>query len=425
VIRFVRKLFTGVVKRPGQFLLVLGLLVLIGVSAFIVLNYFRGRSLAASARQATEKRDFARAYRDLRDYLEIHPKDPEMQFLAGRTARRARCYPEALAHLTRAEELGWASESVSLERILLRTQQGGLEDRGRILIRQADAGHPDAALILEALIQGDLAAGRLDEALAALERLLKLQPENGQGWLWYAEVHTHMARPEHALKASARALELLGDDDQARLQYARALLTLNRHSDALPYFERLAERRPDDPNVLVGLVACRRQLGQAALALQPAEALLARADRLPPHLRVQALLECGRVALGRGERAKAESHLRGALALDPNHQEALFALAGCLEHLDKKEEAAALRARHKRIEKINREMLEVVRRIGADPSNLELRCRAGELAFEAGHAAHARVWLHSVLRIDPAHAQALKLLQDQAQKTGKGPANPR
>jgi tetratricopeptide (TPR) repeat protein len=386
--------------------------------AAIVFNYFRGWSLLESAQRAIERRDFAQAYRDLHDYLQINSGDGEMQFLAGRTARRAKSYSEALTHLARAEELGWVPESVALERALLRAQQGDLDGIEEPLQQQVAAKHPDAALILEALIEGYLVTFRPDSAKLALVRLLELEPNNGQAWLWRGLLLAQLQRPEEAVKAYQRGLELLEEDEQGSLQYAYVLLSLGRHRDALPHFERLAQRLPDRPDVLLGLAACRRQLGQGALARPTVERLVARADRLPAHLQAQAFLECGRLAYDAGDLATAETYLRRAETLDPNHQEGLFALASCLQARGKAEEAAELRLRHARLEKLNLELTTVVRQISSNPADVELRCRAGVIALKAGQFQQAQLWLRSVLRTNPAHAGALKALKELDQKTG-------
>lgn len=178
-----------------------------------------------------------------------------------------------------------------------------------------------------------LAAARLDEAgrsITELKRAAELLPELPQPHAWLAELYSGKDRTELAAGEYAQALErnpldvdtlvklgklrlerggqpaqsleplsqaaaLSPDDDSLALLLARAELASDKPDAARPILERLAERRPEDAEVLLRLAALlfddrsrtagdgRRELGhrvetllEKVLALQPDNAAASR-----------------------------------------------------------------------------------------------------------------------------------------------------
>jgi tetratricopeptide (TPR) repeat protein len=402
-------------------LLGLVMLVPIGFGVFVVVNHFRADSLLGSAQKAIAKRDFLRAYDDLKAYLELQPSNAEIQFLAGRTARRCRAYAASLEHLERAEKLGWGRGGIILERTLLHAQKGELQSIEGNLQKLVDGEHPESVLILEALIEGYLQTHQLEGAFPALDRLLKREPNHAQGLLWRGWALAHIQRWDEARVSYRRALEILGDNDLARTQYAEVLLTMNQFPEALGHYERLARRKPWDVAVRLGLAACYRGLGRSPEALSAVEALLAQSSTLTVRQRVQALAERAKLALEADDLERAERAFREALTLQPYDRELLFLLANCLEQRGQTKEAAVFRARHAAAEADNKEMYMLIQQIARKPDDLELRYRAGVIALKAGNDNDGLRWLRSVLYFNPGHSGALEALQAyEARKQARG-----
>ncbi len=92
--------------------------------------------------------------------------------------------------------------------------------------------------------------GRYDEALAALDRALELRPDdpvtlNNRGWALDG-----LDRYDEALAALDRALELAPDDPVMLSNRGRALDGLGRYDEALAALDRALELRPDNPVTL-------------------------------------------------------------------------------------------------------------------------------------------------------------------------------
>ena len=134
-----------------------------------------------------------------------------------------------------------------------------------------------------------LAAARLDEAgraVTELKRAAELQPDLPQPHAWLAEVYAAKERPDLAMAEYSLAMErnpldgeslrrlgelrasrgvsgaletlrqaalLLPEDDGLQLEVARAEIAARQPIPAKARLERLSERRPDDPEVLLRL----------------------------------------------------------------------------------------------------------------------------------------------------------------------------
>ncbi len=177
-----------------------------------------------------------------------------------------------------------------------------------------DAGRAEAlrdGAKLRALL-GDAAGAERDYSLA-----LKLDPADGAAALGLARALRD--RPEQALAAARRAAAVpsgprraaalrlageirmdLGDADGARAELDKALAEDAADLDALQDLARLLRARPAEASAYA-----RRACGVA--------------ERTPVWARPDALLQCARVWLEIPDRAGAESALREAAALDPDH----------------------------------------------------------------------------------------------------------
>lgn len=375
-------------------------------------NYHRLDSWRGAVPDALAKRNFALAYELLQKCLSLDPDDPQLQFLAGRVARRGEAYGVAVRHLQTAGQLGCDPQVLQLEQALLRVQQGDMTAPLEKSLQQAvDHDHPETILILEALVQGYLRQLRLGSCLSALERLLSRQPEHIQGLLWHARVSEHLHNLEAAAKNYHQVLRLDPEHVPTRLQLGELLLGIGRVDEAQQQFEKIFAQRPRQAEAILGLARCRRLLGRTLEALELLEQL---PDSLPPQQKAQANLLRGRIALAEGNLNQAEHALRQALA--QVEREGLFALADCLERQNKKEEAAALRRRWQQLEKDTKELIAVKRQIGNAPNDANLRFLAGKLCFQTGHSEEGLNWLDTALRLNPQHVEARKLRGEKSTK---------
>jgi tetratricopeptide (TPR) repeat protein len=362
---------------------------------------FLGRHLWAvhhwrAAQTALTQHNFVQAQAHLQCCLEVR-HDPETIFLVARTARRAGDYDEVVRRLSECERLQGRTPAVALEHLLLRAQYGDLtpDVEGQLwsLVQQ---NHWDGILILEAMTQGYIYTYRLRSGLACLERWLQQQPDSIQALLWRAQVCQSLQSYDEALNNYCRAVALDPAHDHARLQLAVFLAFSGRADQAVEHFERLRQRQPHNPQVLLGLARCRHAQGRTGEADQLLDELLRQNPQDIPALR-----ERGKNALHAGREAEAEDWLQKCLALDRHDQEATYLLALCLERRGKNEEARMYWTRLERIDADLKRLEALNRAIGQAPDDADLRQEAAIICLRNGQEQEALRWWAGALQVNP------------------------
>ncbi|WP_170295967.1 tetratricopeptide repeat protein [Azospirillum brasilense] len=208
--------------------------------------------------------------------------------------------------------------------------------------RQAgDSGLALAAYRRTTLIQPDLAepmvqsgillryAGRTGEAVSALRRAVRLRPDHGEAWHHLGVALQRIGDLDTAM-ALAQAVALLPEDATARLNLGRAHYDAGRWDAAVAALRGALALDPANDDALELFAAARRRTngeGETVTALR-------RLLRLSPDT------ANGWYALSLAEPGALGS-LRRALALQPNHRNALSGLANRLR--DRREVSASLR----------------------------------------------------------------------------------
>ncbi len=171
------------------------------------------------------------------------------------------------------------------------------------------------------------ALDRLDVALARAERATAREPRRSDAWDRTAELRERLGRPHEAADALERAAALLTGADAARRRVRAADLLGN--SDETRRAELLADATRDDPLCAeafakLALTASESgNLARAEVAAGRAIALAVQGASLAPNLRRDAALSGARGALALDHLTPAAHLLADALALAPDHAEAL------------------------------------------------------------------------------------------------------
>jgi tetratricopeptide (TPR) repeat protein len=386
----------------------------VAAAGYGVGRYFWADYQLAEARRDLAKRDFPRARAHLALCLEVWRDSGEAHFLAARAARRAGDVAEAGRQLDVSRRLGWVAEAVQTEELLAAAQQGDLAGSEEPLWADLERGHPDAVLILEALLQGYLRKYRLPQALRAADLLLERQPDHAQALLWRAEALTRMLRAGDALADLRKAVDLEPANETARLRLGEALAEATRFGEAQPHFEWLQQRQPSSPPVLLGLARCRHAAGRS----DDARRLLAAVMTQEPGDGAALLLR-GQVELEDGRPADAEGWLRRAVAAVPHERQAHYLLGQCLERREQAEEAAREFAEVKRIDDDLHEIADVGRQMLSAPHDPALRYRAGTLFLRNHNDQEALRWFASALEEDPKHAETHRALEEYFRQHGQ------
>ena len=132
----------------------------------------------------------------------------------------------------------------------------------------------------------------------------------------------------------------------------------------------------------------------------------------------QVLAERGQIALGRRNWATAETLLRQALSDLPRDGELLHALQQALARQGKSAESDEVGRTRKQAEEDTRRMSELMKKLGPDPTNAELRFECAEIFLRNDMTEDAIRWLKMTLELKPEHQQAREKLAICYQKQG-------
>lgn len=400
-----------------------GLLVGLAVLTLLALlgDHFIGRPLRAdrdyqAAQTALKCRDYEAAQVAINRCLKVFPDHFVYQLLAARICRCACAFNEAENHLDQCRKLSGDALAIALEGMLLRAQRGDLAPEvENQLWNCVEANHPDAVLILEALVQGYVEVFCLNGVKTAVAEWLKRRPDDAQAFVWrgwLAERTTRYADAEADLR---QAVALDPEHEAARLSLAQILLDHNsKVEEAAGLYEWLLQRQPHNPLVGLQLARCRHALGRVG----EAERLLDEVLAANPGY-VKALTERARLALGEQQLDRAEAWLRQAVARAPGDVEVNSALAACLRKNGKETEADKVQAQVLRLKADRKELAELIHQVSDRPRGPDIRYQIGVLFHRLGQPEEGQRWLGMALREDPRHSPSHAFLADYYARTGQ------
>lgn len=262
-------------------------------------------------------------YLDLRGRLTREGASDEVLALLQALRTRAPSFVEA-----------YALEAKVARRRYVETGETRYLDRGLAAARDAIRIAPGDPRPLEVRFELELAAGRLDEAEAALRSLEGIDPAGSL--LQRGLLAESRGRPEEGLELMREAVRLQPSWPNL-LSLANAEYRQSRLDDARRHLEELLARSPGN---LDGL----KTLAQVELLRNPERAvgLLREAAKRDPG--IGSLTNLGVNLLLLRRYSEAEASLRQALALQPDDPSAALNLADCLTLLGRSAEARALYA---------------------------------------------------------------------------------
>jgi Tfp pilus assembly protein PilF len=415
MIPLVSRLLRGLTRRPGRAVAIAALLLVIGLGASAGAMHLWVWYDLRAARRALERRDYDEARDLVAACLRRRPRSGELHLLRARIARQAGAYPEAERALGAAQKYSAPKEDLSLERALLRAQQGELtHDLEAHLRDRVNRDDPESLLILEALARGYMRNYRLADARLSLDLWLQQRPDDvqallGRGWVFERLEDFPKARDDYR-----RAAALAPDRPEPETRLGLVLLQLGQPEEAREVFERAWGRRPGDPVLGLGLAQSYARLGRFDEARELLDRVAAERPRDP-----SLLLERGNLALQQGDPADAEPWLRRAVELLPHDYQANYALWQCVNRLGKEEEARDLDAQVKRIQEDLVRMRSLTERLQSRPYDAGLRSEIGRLFLRHGEKGEGLLWLQAALRLDPGHRETHEALARHHEESGE------
>ncbi len=283
-----------------------------------------------------------------------------------------------------------------------------------------------------AAAQGYLSAGRLDEAEALLDELLKARPNdvealNALGGLWLARKDGDRASAILSAAATA-APDHFGLINNLGIAHQMG----GRFAEAIICFERACALAPgrEAPRLALAMTHFLNSDLPAARAI--AEDILARS---PDSADGHAVM--GLIALADGETETAEAHLRQALSAKPDDAASLRALSVCCSRRGDALQALHLAERARLAAPLDVDTLELLARCQAEagrlseaeatcrkvlafaPNHLGLRALLAQILVAAGQSDAGVAELTRVARANPKSAEAVVALAATLRQSGR------
>lgn len=365
-------------------------------------------------------RRFADAERAARDHLAQRPRSVNLLLQTATLYRRLDRYTEALAQVEKALEADPDHWDVWQSKLDLLQDMRRYDD-AEATARAAAERYPHAGRFhLELGWTADF-RGRHEEALAAMDRALALDPRDTTTIRARAVILRRLGRYDEAIASLTEAIEAHPDErpyllsglayvydaagryeDALRcldeiidlspytitsaINKANALRSLRRYEQAERLLLPLTERYPYDQGLRAALGWTRRDQGRLAEAERDFTRLLD--DAACPSERSDALYGLGWLDLDRGDTARARERFRQAVEARPGSVNARRGLAWALL---RGEDAAVL-------PEAERLCLDV---LDERPRDAEACACLGVIAFRLGRHAQAEHYLRRSIELDP------------------------
>lgn len=333
----------------------------------------------------------------------------EAEFLLARAFRHREAYKQVQTSLHRAMELGYPSQKLERERLLMRAESGqmALEDPDL----QALVANPgsDAREIYEALVKGYFRLYELGPALLVLDVWQEAYPTDAQPLLYRGLLCEHKDEWERAAQFFQQAILLAPNRTALCKHLAHAEQKQHNYRRAVHYY-RIALQQSEDVESLLGLGMCLKARGELEAARDTFQRGLAME---PEHF--ACLLALGELDVEAGKGADALHWLVPAAKLKPKEYDVQYGLAKALLFAGRGDEArqhfefaATARQELSRVKALQQQ-------VAANPRDAELRYEIGQGLAKYGDPQEAFKWLSSVLKYAPDHQLARLSLAELAQ----------
>jgi len=103
--------------------------------------------------------------------------------------------------------------------------------------------------------------GRVPDAVAPLERALRIDPAHTHAAVALGVALARLGRSDEAARVLGEAVKAAPEDPLAKRNLAAVLMRSGKAKDALPYFRQASSLAPTDPGAAMGLAQCLEELG--------------------------------------------------------------------------------------------------------------------------------------------------------------------
>jgi tetratricopeptide (TPR) repeat protein len=260
----------------------------------------------------------------------------------------------------------------------------------------------EAAVTLAEL---NLDLGNVPRGAEVLAMAARLRPREFGVWRLLGRALDDLSHPAEASNAYQKALELRPGDRDVRIALIGILINSGQSDLAEPWIIQALQKDPDNPVVLGFAARGAFDANRIDEAVALADRSLQRDPRNP-----DALLARARCRVARSQWKEALSDVEHAAAAAPDDLGTLQLLGIIETRLGLTERAATTLEKRKRAKERARLMDELTEELRAHPEDPKLAWRMGQVASEAGSIVYAGRCFEASLALDPDYQPARESL---------------
>ena len=190
--------------------------------------------------------DFDKARIELKNVLQIDPKDAEAYYQLGRVFESLKNYQKAFANYSKAAELSpdHLANQARLGRIYLLLVNDVDKAQEKVdFILTKDPQNPEGLLLKAAILAK---AGKADEAIDVANNVLRNNPDDFDAISFVTVMYLKNKDTSAAKDLLQKSLKTRPDDDALNDMLAKVYLMEKRYDDVEPIYKRFLEKYPDE-----------------------------------------------------------------------------------------------------------------------------------------------------------------------------------
>lgn len=215
------------------------------------------RIAARAARIAIYSKENAVALQASRRWLELKPKDQQamkIMIIALLRSNEVERASEQIIELIKSIKSNDKVTDKQAFAAVAKLLQNEAETTDAVLVFKSLSSHyPENSHVYLWLSRYAMQSSQYDVALAAVTRVIELEPANGKAYVLKGRLLALSGKKEEALSAMMLAVNKQPDDFILRKQYAGMLIRQNKLKEANEQFEILYKAKPDDRETIISL----------------------------------------------------------------------------------------------------------------------------------------------------------------------------
>jgi Tfp pilus assembly protein PilF len=269
-----------------------------------------------SGQSKLAEHDYGRAILELKNAVQLDPKDARAHLLLGKAYWGNGDAPLAFAHLQKAAELNPKSQEaqITLAQIMVASRDRVAQEEARKRMRDLLRAAPGNLDAIETLAAAEWSLGNQDEALRRVESGLRRFPESQRELINLVRFQVAQGDFAHASEVLAQAAGKAPRSTPILVTWGEVLLLQSKRAEAQERFRLALEVDPANAPAMLDLAGLLRQNGKAS----EAEQLYRRVSRVKgetySYVHASYLLQTGRpqAAIAEFERLAQQSPQDGA-----------------------------------------------------------------------------------------------------------------